>query len=106
MLHLLETSASSSSLAPALAFGPPILNAYAKIAEILRRAAPPAPTPAPSQRVQKAVPPPVPPQRVPVVIPSRAPPTLSTKLFPPQHRHSLPSNYRDISPHFRTRPPP
>jgi hypothetical protein len=41
MLHLLEAPAPFSSPVPTLAFGPPILNAYAKISSILRRATPP-----------------------------------------------------------------
>ena len=106
MLHLLQHPASSSSLTSTLDFGPPILNAYAKIAKILRRAAPPAPTPVPPQRVQATVPPPVPPQMVRILISSPIPPTWPTKLLPPKHRLSLPSNYRVISPRFQTRPPP
>jgi hypothetical protein len=35
MLHLLEAPAPSSSPAPTLAFGPPILNAHPKIASML-----------------------------------------------------------------------
>ena len=46
MLHLLTPKAEAPLLAP-LAFGPPVLNAFAKVAEILRRATgPPAPPPA------------------------------------------------------------
>ena len=43
MLHLLTPKAEAPLLAP-LAFGPPVLNAFAKVAEILRRATSP-PTP-------------------------------------------------------------
>ena len=102
---LLQTPVPSSQLAPALAIGPPILNEYATIAEILRCATPPAPTPAPSQRAL-AVPPPVPPQRMPVVPPSPAPPLLPKKLPPPQRPRSLPNTYHDINLRFRTRPSP
>ena len=51
MLHLLQDDATTRSpLNDPLSFGPPILNAYAKIADILRRAVqpPPAPSPAPA----------------------------------------------------------
>jgi hypothetical protein len=52
VLHLLEAPASSSSPAPTLAFGPPILNACAKIASVLRHATPTALSPpAPAPRV-------------------------------------------------------
>ena len=46
------------------------------------------------------------PQRVPVIIPPLLPPALPKKLLPPQHRPSLLSTYRAISPHFQIRPPP
>jgi hypothetical protein len=44
MLHLLQGSNDSPSLNP-LAFGSPILNAYAKVADILCRAIKPTPQP-------------------------------------------------------------
>ena len=46
MLHLLTPKAEAPLLAP-LAFGPPVLNAFAKVSEILRRdTSPPTPPPA------------------------------------------------------------
>jgi hypothetical protein len=111
MLHLLTTSAPSTPL-PTRAFGPPVLNAYEKIAHILQRALPPPP----AQRVSE-IPPPVPPQRVPdmttVVPPQRVPNTIlrSTSPLPPLTK-KLPYKsspavrlpYRDISPRFTARP--
>jgi hypothetical protein len=86
MLHLLEAPAPSSQPAKPLAFGPPILNACAKIAHVLRRATPPAPPhPATAVRVPK-ISPPVAPQRVPVILcsPAPSPPLLPRKLPPPE----------------------
>ena len=76
MLHLLQTSNTSSSLNP-LAFGSPILNAYAEVADILRRAI--KPTPQPSTATTAAIPlprilPSTPIKPIPVVVPQLPPP--------------------------------
>jgi hypothetical protein len=77
MLHLLQepqsTTPSSQAISDPLAFGPPILNAFAKVADILRRAVqpPPAavtPTPIPS----------VPARPVSPIIPARLLPQTAT----------------------------
>jgi hypothetical protein len=65
MLHLLQTPRTTSAT-PTLAFGSPILNSYQQIAEILRRAVPPAPAPVAPTLVS---PPPVSAQRVPTRLP-------------------------------------
>jgi hypothetical protein len=100
MLHLLKAPAPSSNPAPTIAFGPPILNACAKIASMLRRATPPAPSPpAPAPRVPELSTLPVAPPRVPKitlpvapprvpeitlsVAPPRVPPALLAKKIPP-----------------------
>jgi hypothetical protein len=120
MQNLLEAPAPSSSPVPTLvAFGPPILNAYAKIASILRRATPPAPSPpAPTPRVPEltlpVAPPrvpeitlPVAPPRVPnitlPVAPPRVPPALLAKKIPPPKLRPATRNYRDIGPRFGPR---
>jgi hypothetical protein len=107
MLHLLEALAPSSSPAPTLAFGPPILNAHAKIASMLRRATPPAPSPPePAPRVPEITLPVAPP-RVPditlPVAPPRVPPALLAKKVPPPKLRSATRNYQDISPRFGPR---
>jgi hypothetical protein len=112
MLHLLQAPAQSSTV-PSLAFGSPILNAYAKVADLLRRATPPPTpvpltTPPPPVSVQRVPEPALPaaPQRVPDVLRTQVPPK---KLPPPKQSASapsLPSNYRNVSPRFSHRPPP
>ena len=77
MLHLLRPTQESPLQSP-LSFGPPILNAFSKVAAILGRAvSPPLPfkslpkeSPAPSPRVSPVAPPrvsPVAPPRVPTI---------------------------------------
>jgi hypothetical protein len=82
MLHLLEAPAPSSSQAPTLAFGPPILNACAKIASMLRRATPPAPSPpAPAPRVPELTLPLAPPRVAEITLPV-APPRVPEITLP------------------------
>ena len=105
MLHLLQTPpdhtgpASSHTVHDPLLFGPPILNAFAKVADILRRAVAPAPPPviappprAAAQRAPIEAPlipipaPPVPAVTLPRVnpIPAVSPPRVHTKAAPLQ----------------------
>ena len=118
MLHLLQSPDASSSLHDPLSFGPPILNAFEKVANILRRAVTPSPAPAPAlpspqlpaattPAVVPLVPPlplapapvlsprvpllSVPPFVAPVSLP-RVPP-LPNRLPPFLHRHRLPRFY-------------
>jgi hypothetical protein len=117
MLHLLQTPRTTSAT-PTLAFGSPILNSYQQIAEILRRAVPPAPAPVAPTLVS---PPPVSAQRVPTrltptstvsVAPQRVPiPSLSIQKSQPAKHPSLSasspiSKYREISPRFNHRSTP
>jgi len=93
MLHLLQQGESDSSLIhDPLSFGPPILNAYAKIAEILRRALqPPPPTSPEVVETPAAILPRVPP--VPIVSPPPAalpPPLLAPAVLPPHVLVPLP----------------
>ena len=102
MLHLLTNDATDSSpVHDPLAFGPPVLNAYAKIADILRRAIKPPPPPPtevvlepPVATPQPAQPSPrvptipqlvhePPPQVVVPVPPPRVPVPPTTKVVPP-----------------------
>jgi hypothetical protein len=92
MLHLLQGSNDCPSL-NTLAFSSPILNAYAKVADILRRAI--KPTPQPSTAKTAAVPlpriaPSTPIKPIPVIVPLLPPPVplprvpiLLSKPFPP-----------------------
>jgi hypothetical protein len=110
MLHLLQTPATAtSSTAPAhdtLLFGQPILNAYAKLANILRRALHPdlptvthPPSPTPAVTIQQPVAPlhivqvplasqsestPAPPPRVQLPSTAVPPPRVQTKSTPIQ----------------------
>jgi hypothetical protein len=117
MLQLLQTPHTTSAT-PTLAFGSPVLNSYEKIAEILRRAVPPAPAPVAPTLV---FPPPVSAQRVPMrptpastvsVAPQRVPiPSLSLQKSQPAKHPSFSASspiakYREISPRFSHRPMP
>jgi hypothetical protein len=117
MLHLLQTPRITSAT-PTLAFGSPILNSYEKIAEILRRAIPPAPAPVAPTLVS---PPPVSAQRVPTrptpastvsVAPQRVPiPSLSIQKSQPAKHPSFSASspiakYRELSPRFSHQPTP
>jgi hypothetical protein len=118
MLHLLQTPKSPSTESP-LAFGPPILNAFAKIASILGRATAPPPTPTPVPIIQP--PPqvilpspthtlvtptsvPVPPPRVPLASP-RVPIPLSKHNLPthfPTTNYQVPPTFMKYkTPHFQ-----
>jgi hypothetical protein len=117
MLHLLQAPCTTSTT-PTLAFGSPILNSYEKIAEILRRAVPPAPAPVAPTLVSPS---PVSAQRVPThpahasavsVAPQRVPiPSLSIQKAPPAKPPSFSASspiakYREISPRFSHRSTP
>ena len=90
MLHLLQPDPVTLPLFAPLAFGPPILNAYAKVADILRRAiAPPPPrlivnSPAPLPRVPHTNPSLESPPPTPLIlpVPVRLPRVLPQKLSP------------------------
>jgi hypothetical protein len=110
MLHLLQDSNDSPSLNP-LAFGSPILNAYAEVADILRRAIKPTSPPhttktaaiplpqifpsppiKPRPMIVPLLPPPVPLPRVTILLSKPSPPLtivrrsprLASRSFPPQ----------------------
>jgi hypothetical protein len=117
MLHLLQTPCTTSTT-PTLAFGSPVLNSYEKIAEILRRAVPPAPAPVAPTLVS---PPPVSAQRVPTcltpastvsVAPQRMPIlSLSIQKSQPAKHLSFSASspiakHGEISPRFSHRPTP
>jgi hypothetical protein len=105
MLHLLTAPTTSPTATP-LSFGPPILNAYEKIADILRRATTPPPQPSPAPLSPALVPPvrltpPVAPPRVPIAFRSQAPPIYAKQLHPAKHKRSSPSlisKYQRASP--------
>jgi hypothetical protein len=122
MLHLLTPPAASTTPTP-LTFGPPILNAFAKVADILGRALAPLPT-APLQPSVESIPPvsfpltpirlPPPrvsvtpasivtPPRVPIVVPvsTPVPPISAAKSRQKKRSSSSPtSNFRRSSPRF------
>ena len=85
MLHLLShQQPASSPLHDPLSFGPPILNAYARVADILRRAVHPLPSSPPTLV-------PVAPPRVPSVSPDPSPtPIVSPRSALPLAPVSLP----------------
>jgi hypothetical protein len=113
MLHLLSAPTTTKPTASPLSFGRPVLNAYAKIADILRRATslPPTvlPTPLPVSAPRVPIPPtPVASPRVPASLQPRAP-TISIKHFPPSVKHTRPFSildYHRVSPRFITHRPP
>jgi len=91
MLHLLQPTADTSAVAP-LAFGPPILNAFTKVAQLLGRATRPPPTIVPTAPPRAATPDlldvaPVAPPRVfttDPVSPPRVPPQNIVPTSPPK----------------------
>jgi hypothetical protein len=111
MLALLQPPKTST--ATPLSFGPPILNAFAKVAEILGRAIKPPSipeSPVGPQRVSDTIPTastpvspsvlPVSPQRVPIVSPTVV--HKPQPIKPTRTLRSALSKYRRISPRFNT----
>jgi hypothetical protein len=84
MLHLFRDKPTSHLVDP-LSFGPPILNAFARVADILGRAITPPATPVAPPRVPTppVVPAPVPPPRVvpPVTLPPSSPRPVAKHLI-------------------------
>ena len=100
MLHLLTPKAEAPLLAP-LAFGPPVLNAFDKVAEILRCAtSPPTPPPATATAVTKKSPVlPLAANKVPAItLPRVALSNSYIKRFAASHLFKNPSLHATISP--------
>ena len=90
MLHLLQPDPLTSPAFAPLSFGPPILNAYAKIAGILRRAVlpPPLPTiPVPTTPAPAALPP----LTAPAIPPISSTPIAAPVPLPRVHANKSPS---------------
>ena len=86
MLHLLHSKSTSTSTTP-LSFGPPILNAFAKVADILGRAIqPPLPPSAPRVSIS---PTPVAPPRVSIPSQPPTPPILPRRSPRLHHANSM-----------------
>jgi hypothetical protein len=89
MLHLLQPDNTSPLLAP-LAFGPPMLNAFAKVAAILGRATRPPPTPPVAPIPTPVVVTPPVETVIPDVIPATPPRVATPTPSPPPLRPSPP----------------